>query len=92
MPAGPPTNVCVPALLSRLLQDVFCASADPPVLELANRIFPPALKKNLASSAVENVTVTVAVKEFTQEDVNVLLSMASVTNCPVPRSNLFVVA
>jgi hypothetical protein len=34
---------------------VFCASPLPPVLELANLILPPALKKNLANSAVLNV-------------------------------------
>ena len=55
IPEGPPTNDCVPAPLSRLLHEVFCASPLPPVLELANRIFPPALKKNLACSAVVKV-------------------------------------
>ena len=85
-----PPKLCVPAVANKLLHAEFWASPLPPVLELENLIFPPALKKNRACSELLKLIVAVQLTELAQELVKDVDPMPSVTNWPVPKSKRLV--
>jgi hypothetical protein len=70
----------VPTLAKKLVHAVICAVDEPPLREEANRILPPLLKKYLASSAVENVQVNVAVNDVDHEPEYVVLAAEFTTD------------
>ena len=79
-------------MFSRLVHAPFCCVTEPPVLLLENLSFPPLLKKYLAWSVVEKVTVTVHCDCVDQDPVLVTVVPADTVDCPVPILNLSNVA
>jgi hypothetical protein len=71
---------------------LFCEVAEPSVLVLVNVILPPLLKKYLALSAVEKLTVSSVVADTDQLVPKVLVALVDKIDWPLPILNLFAVA